>query len=105
MEWFRALVSGSSMSRASSGTLRSAPWIAVLLVVLLLWAGQSHAMTADHIARLRQETVDMFYHGYDNYMEIAFPEDEVGAIPVTTAQCPIMLTDFSTSYDRYHAFP
>jgi hypothetical protein len=29
----------------------------------------------------RQETVDMFYHGYDNYIKIAFPEDEVGLAP------------------------
>ncbi|KAI9801923.1 MAG: alpha mannosidase-like protein [Piccolia ochrophora] len=26
---------------------------------------------------LRQETIDMFYHGFDNYMNIAFPEDEI----------------------------
>lgn len=34
-------------------------------------------MRADHSARLRQETVDMFYHGWNNYMKHAFPEDEV----------------------------
>lgn len=34
-------------------------------------------MTPARIAELRQETVSMFYHGYDNYMKIAFPEDEV----------------------------
>lgn len=34
-------------------------------------------MTPAHIAELRKETVDMFYHGFDNYMDIAFPEDEV----------------------------
>ena len=78
MEWFRALLSGSSMSRASSGILRSTSCV-VILVVVLLWAGESHAMSADQIARLRQETVEMFYHGYDNYMNIAFPEDEVGS--------------------------
>lgn len=32
---------------------------------------------APHIATLRQETEDLFYHGYDNYMKIAFPEDEL----------------------------
>ena len=26
---------------------------------------------------LRQETADLFYHGYDNYMTHAFPEDEL----------------------------
>jgi hypothetical protein len=34
-------------------------------------------MTHDTIARLRQETQDIFYHGYDNYMRHAFPEDEL----------------------------
>jgi hypothetical protein len=34
-------------------------------------------MTPARIAELRQETVDMFYHGFDNYMDVAFPEDEV----------------------------
>lgn len=29
------------------------------------------------LSSTRQEAVSMFYHGYDNYMEIAFPEDEV----------------------------
>lgn len=29
------------------------------------------------IAELRKETVSMFYHGFDNYMKLAFPEDEV----------------------------
>ena len=34
-------------------------------------------MPSRRIAELRQEAVDMFYHGFDNYMNIAFPEDEV----------------------------
>ena len=34
-------------------------------------------MRPARVAELRRETVDMFYHGYDNYMRIAFPEDEV----------------------------
>ncbi|XP_044719865.1 glycosyl hydrolase family 47 protein [Hirsutella rhossiliensis] len=34
-------------------------------------------MRADRLAQLRQETVDMFYHGYSNYMQHAFPEDEL----------------------------
>ena len=38
-------------------------------------------MRADRVVRLRQETVDMFYHGYDNYMKVAFPEDEVRHTP------------------------
>lgn len=34
-------------------------------------------MSTSRVAELRKETVDMFYHGFDNYMRIAFPEDEV----------------------------
>jgi hypothetical protein len=40
-------------------------------------------MTDEAIAELRQETRDIFYHGYDNYMEHAFPEDELR--PLTCA--------------------
>ncbi|KAI1282823.1 glycoside hydrolase family 47 protein [Xylaria sp. FL0933] len=44
------------------------------------------AMRPGRVAELRHETVDMFYHGFDNYMKIAFPEDElrpVSCIPLT----------------------
>jgi hypothetical protein len=34
-------------------------------------------MRPDRIATLRHDTVEMFYHGYDNYMKVAFPDDEV----------------------------
>lgn len=40
-------------------------------------------MTDEAIAALRQETHDIFYHGYDNYMTHAFPEDELR--PLTCA--------------------
>ncbi|RDW75994.1 glycosyl hydrolase family 47 protein [Coleophoma crateriformis] len=46
-------------------------------------------MTPARIAELRQETVDMFYHGFDNYMNIAFPEDElrpITCVPLTRDQ-------------------
>ena len=52
------------------------PALLLLLCALLPWTALS--MRADHMARLRQETVDMFYHGWNNYMKHAFPEDEVG---------------------------
>lgn len=51
----------------------------MLLVSLTIWLSLANAMTPARIAELRKETVDMFYHGFDNYMNIAFPEDEVGA--------------------------
>lgn len=57
----------------------------MLLITFLLVAAvvpwTVPAMRADHLARLRQETVDMFYHGYSNYMLHAFPEDEVIRLP------------------------
>lgn len=57
---------------------RSSPWLLALallaFVVLLPSAG---AMRPSRVAELRREVVDMFYHGFDNYMRIAFPEDEV----------------------------
>ncbi|KAH7196697.1 glycosyl hydrolase family 47-domain-containing protein [Fusarium flagelliforme] len=52
----------------------------LVLFKLLTWAVLSwtaQAMRQDHLGRLRRETVDMFYHGFDNYMEHAFPEDEL----------------------------
>ncbi len=53
-------------------------FIALLFVVAVLpWTAP--AMRADYLARPRQETVNMFYHGYSNYMLHAFPEDEVVA--------------------------
>ena len=50
------------------------PLALVLLWALLPWTAP--AMRVDRLARLRQDTVDMFYHGWNNYMEHAFPEDE-----------------------------
>lgn len=47
----------------------------LLICALLPWIAS--AMRQDRLVRLRQQTVDMFYHGYNNYMEHAFPEDEV----------------------------
>jgi hypothetical protein len=51
-----------------------------MLGLLTLWlaAGLATAMTPARIAELRQETIEIFYHGFDNYMNVAFPEDEVG---------------------------
>jgi hypothetical protein len=50
---------------------------ALLALVLGRWPPVAAAMRSDRVRELRQETVDMFYHGFDNYMKIAFPEDEV----------------------------
>lgn len=54
------------------------PSLFLVALFLLSWLHQAVvAMRPDRIAELRQQTVDMFYHGYDNYMDLAFPEDEV----------------------------
>lgn len=51
--------------------------LGALLWICLFLPWTTLAMRADYLARLRRETVDMFYHGYSNYMKHAFPEDEV----------------------------
>ncbi len=40
-------------------------------------ASLASGMKPARLAELRHDTVDMFYHGFDNYMNVAFPEDEV----------------------------
>lgn len=43
-------------------------------------------MSPAGVLEMRQEAVNMFYHGFDNYMNVAFPEDEVGARDIA-GQC------------------
>ncbi|KAL5314574.1 hypothetical protein ACEPPN_017215 [Leptodophora sp. 'Broadleaf-Isolate-01'] len=65
------------------GRLQS-KWI--LWGVFTIWLAVASAMTPARIAELRLETVEMFYHGFDNYMNVAFPEDElrpVTCVPLT----------------------
>lgn len=45
---------------------------AFILLIKSAWC-----MTAAETRALRQETRNIFYHGFDNYMEHAFPEDEL----------------------------
>ena len=52
-------------------------WALLVASGLPSWLPVAAAMRPDHMAKLRKETVAMFYHGYGNYMEHAFPEDEV----------------------------
>lgn len=43
-------------------------------------------MSPAQIGEMRRQTVAMFYHGFDNYMDVAFPEDElrpVSCVPLT----------------------
>ncbi|OTA64140.1 glycoside hydrolase family 47 protein [Hypoxylon sp. EC38] len=55
----------------------------VLFALLVSWLGVVDSMRPSRIAELRQETVNMFYHGFDNYMKIAFPEDELRPVSCT----------------------
>ena len=57
----------------------TATWVLLVILVVLPWIGGSgvQAMRPSYVEELRRETVDMFYHGYSNYMRVAFPEDEV----------------------------
>ncbi|KAH8692422.1 glycosyl hydrolase family 47-domain-containing protein [Talaromyces proteolyticus] len=47
------------------------------MVILALWLVQVQAMREGQIHELRKETEQLFYHGFDNYMHYAFPEDEL----------------------------
>lgn len=50
-------------------------------VALSAWCvSLAHGMTDDHVAHLRRSTEHLFYHGFDNYMHVAFPEDELKPI-------------------------
>ncbi|KAL2165416.1 hypothetical protein VTH06DRAFT_714 [Thermothelomyces fergusii] len=60
------------------GLHNSTLWLGCVLLALCVgyWPVAA-AMRPDRVRELRQETVRMFYHGFDNYMKIAFPEDEL----------------------------
>lgn len=77
----------------SSARTQSARWI-LLLGLSALWIAAVDAMTTERIAELRKETVSMFYHGFDNYMDIAFPEDEVTDMGHSAWGAPIDQPDF-----------
>ncbi|KAK3942784.1 ER degradation-enhancing alpha-mannosidase-like protein 1 [Diplogelasinospora grovesii] len=57
-------------------------WL-IALVFLVQWPPAAEAMRPSRVKELRQETVEMFYHGFDNYMKIAFPEDELRPVSCT----------------------
>ncbi|OLN82876.1 ER degradation-enhancing alpha-mannosidase-like protein 1 [Colletotrichum chlorophyti] len=56
----------------------------LLLVYLCLsWPLAVSAISAARLAELRNATTQVFHHGWDNYMRIAFPEDELRPISCT----------------------
>ncbi|KAI0596582.1 glycosyl hydrolase family 47-domain-containing protein [Biscogniauxia sp. FL1348] len=68
-------------------TLAQSPLVVLfaLLLVLSSWlpVAPVEAMRPSRMAELRHQTVDMFYHGFNNYMDIAFPEDELRPVSCT----------------------
>ncbi|KAK2740467.1 alpha mannosidase-like protein [Myotisia sp. PD_48] len=51
-------------------------WI-IGLFAAALWLAGVEGMRESQIGELRKETEHMFYHGFENYMKHAFPEDEL----------------------------
>ncbi|KAI9673612.1 MAG: alpha mannosidase-like protein [Caeruleum heppii] len=58
-------------------------WCGLCIAIYWLCSMTADAMTRSQIAGLRQDAVDMFYHGFDNYMTYAFPEDELRPVSCT----------------------
>lgn len=79
LRWRGLLGLGSSSTRYPQYRARIG-WMSMLLLLALCTVRGVGAMTEERIAELRKETVEMFYHGYNNYMDVAFPEDEVSKI-------------------------
>ncbi|KFX96129.1 hypothetical protein V490_03494 [Pseudogymnoascus sp. VKM F-3557] len=78
LRWLRPSLPTSHSSRPPS---QAQPWLYIFLVVAFV--AVANAMSPPRIAELRQEAVDMFYHGFDNYMDFAFPEDELRPVSCT----------------------
>ncbi|KAJ9609389.1 hypothetical protein H2200_005716 [Cladophialophora chaetospira] len=51
-----------------------------VLIASLASVATVHAQTPGQIKALRKEAEDLFYHGFENYMTYAFPEDELRPI-------------------------
>lgn len=82
------------------------PWSTSCLCIALLlltWLDHTWAMRPDRIASLRDDTVEMFYHGYDNYMRLAFPDDEVSCTPPLCLVSELRADSMSHSFDLSRA--
>lgn len=74
-----------------------------IALLLLAWLDQTWAMRPDRIASLRDDTVEMFYHGYDNYMKLAFPDDEVCCTALPYLISELCADNLSHSFGLSHA--
>ncbi|KAH8813096.1 glycoside hydrolase family 47 protein [Xylogone sp. PMI_703] len=79
LRWLRCWLSTSNCSQSMSISL----WRWISIALFISWLGTTAAMLPGRVAQLRKETVSMFYHGFDNYMRIAFPEDELRPVSCT----------------------
>jgi len=52
-------------------------WLILCSYFSTIFAGRHGVPGAPHVAALKQETEELFYHGFENYMKHAFPEDEL----------------------------
>ena len=73
-----------SLSSASFSSVRLWRWLRGIQLVVLIASLASiatvRAQTPGQITALRKEAEDLFYHGFENYMTHAFPEDELRPI-------------------------
>lgn len=74
------------------GSLATTIWFGWSLLLPTLLIQSCQAVTPSQLAIWRKETEDLFYHGYENYMKHAFPEDELR--PLT---CKPMTRDLENS--------
>lgn len=63
--------------------------IVLLLFLCISWPAVAFATGAAKLAQLRNATTQVFHHGWDNYMHIAFPEDEVSWRAKTNMQTDV----------------
>ncbi|XP_063056749.1 ER degradation-enhancing alpha-mannosidase-like protein 3 isoform X2 [Engraulis encrasicolus] len=64
--------------RACAATTMRMPWMLMIVAALLCPA---HSMTREERQKLRDQVVEMFDHAYRNYMDHAYPADEL--MPLT----------------------
>jgi hypothetical protein len=68
-------------------------------LLLLPWMAVT-ALFPDEARELREEVREMFYHTYDNYMEHAFPLDELKPLSCSGKVCAISMHLFCRSQYR-----
>ena len=66
--------------QSSQALLLLSGWISWTALLFGLFGQVTVAFQPPQLASWRKETEDLFYHGYENYMRHAFPEDELRPI-------------------------